>query len=245
MNRKWTATGLTLIAIAALGSGRGWHTIHVDNFNDGNSDGWEETDFTAGRGSFDASSGSYVLRTTEPIPVDDLSVGTLDADWERSEDRRRFENGTMRGTIRAETDGTTVGFLLRDSHETESDYGFYGSASFGTFYIEYFNLAENPDAPQTILAMADPEEFPFEVGVTYNLEASAVDHRLTLKAWKVGDCEPRRPILRVSDRRLGPGEGSGIAAIAFFDAAPLMAAGVTEVEVHATVDDLTFTFDDR
>jgi hypothetical protein len=181
-----------------------------------------------------------VLSTTEPIPVDDPSVGTLDADWERSEDRHKFANGTMRGTIRANTDGTTVGFLLRDSHETESDYGFFGSASFGTFYIEHFNLSANPTAPQTILAMADPEEHPFEVGVTYNLEASVVGHRLTLKAWKVGDPEPEKPILRASDRRLGPRSGSGIAAIAFFDPAPLMEAGVTAVVVSGTVDAITF-----
>lgn len=243
MVRKWTAIGLTLVAMTALGAGRGRHTILIDDFNDGVSDGWEETDFTAGRGSFDASSGSYVLKTTEPIPVDDPSVGALDADWELSEDQRRFANGTVCGTIRANTGGTTVGFLLRDSHETESDYGFFGSASFGTFYIEHFNLTANPNAPQTILAMADPQDFPFEVGETYNLEASAVGNRLTLKAWKVGHRKPNRPILCVFDRRLPPSSGSGIAAIAFFDPVPLMAAGVTEVEVNATVDDMTFTPD--
>jgi hypothetical protein len=133
MCSKRTAIGLTLLALAALGAGRGVRAILVDDFDDGDSEGWKETDFTGGRGSFDASSGSYVLATTEPIPVDDPSVGALDADWEPSEDRRMFANGTVCGTIRAETSGTTVGFLMRDSHETESSYGFYGSASFGTF----------------------------------------------------------------------------------------------------------------
>ena len=89
--------------------------------------------------------------------------------------------------------------------------------------------------------MADPEEFPFEVGVTYNLEASAVGSKLTLRAWKVGDERPATPILYVFDRRLPPSAGSGIAAIAFFDPVPLMDAGVTEVEISATVDDITFT----
>jgi hypothetical protein len=241
MHRKGTTFSLTLLAMAALGAGGGLRTILVDDFDDGVSDGWEETDFTSGRGSFDASSGSYVLSTTEAIPVDDPSVGALDADWEASEDDPGFANGTVRGTIRADTHGTTVGFLLRDSHETESDYGFYGSASFGTFYIEHFNLTANPAAPQTILAMADPEDFPFEVGETYHLEASAVGHRLTLRAWKVGDPRPARPILSVTDRRLPPGAGSGIASIVFFDPVPLMEAGVTEVEVSGTVDDITFT----
>ena len=240
MHRKWISLGLVFLSVAALGAG-GLRVILVDDFDDGVSDGWEETDFTFGRGSFDASSGAYVLETTEAIPVDDPFVAALDADWEPSEDELRFANGTVRGTIRANTDGTTVGFLLRDSHETESDYGFFGSTSFGTFYIEHFSLAANPAAPQTILAMADPREFPFEVGETYHLEASAVGHRLTLKAWKVGDRKPARPILCVTDRRLPPGSGSGIASIVFFDPVPLMEAGVTEVRVSGTVDDITFT----
>jgi hypothetical protein len=231
---------LALIAATATAAGIG-RGILVDNFNDGDSEGWIETDFTSGRGSFDASSGSYVLSTTEPIPIDDPSVGTLDADWERSEDNPRFANGTVRGIIRANTDGTTVGFLLRDSHDTESDYGFFGSTAFGTFYIERFELVAHPEAPQTILAMADPEEFPFEVGQTYVLEASVVGNKLTLKAWNICDPEPERPILKVTDKVLGPRNGSGIAAIAFFDPVPLAAAGIEEVIVDATVDNITFT----
>jgi hypothetical protein len=188
MKRILTAIGLLLVGVSVFAGGHGKHTILVDNFNDGDSEGWLETDFTAftgdPRGSFDASSGSYLLETTEPIPVDDPSVGTLDADWEPSEDNPLFGNGTMRGIIRANTDGTTIGFSLRESHETETAYGFWGSTSFGTFYIDRFDLFANPSAPQTIIAMADPDEFPFQVGETYILEASVVGHKLTLQAWK-------------------------------------------------------------
>jgi hypothetical protein len=239
MKRKLLTIGLILVCATLLAAGG--HTILIDNFNDGDSEGWEETDFTGGRGVFDASSGAYVLRTTEPIPIDDLSVGTLDADWEASEDNGRYANGTLRATIRANTYGTTVGLLMRDTHEIEADYGFYGSSGFGTFYIEYFNFSENPDAPQTIIAMADPEDFPFVVGVTYNLEAKVVGHRLSLKAWKVGDPEPAEPMLVVVDKRLGPDDATGLAAIAFFDPAPLAEQGVEAVTVNATVDDITFT----
>jgi hypothetical protein len=239
MKRHWIAIGLSLLALTALAAGGG--VIRIDNFNDGDSEGWEENDFTGGRGSFDASSGAYVLSTTEPIPIDDPSVGTLDADWERSENNRRFAHGTMRGIIRANTFGTTVGFLLRENHgESEHDYGFFGSTSFGTFYIERFDLSD-PDGPQTIIAMADPEEFPFEVGETYVLEATVVGHKLELKAWNICDREPRKPILKVHDKEFGPKDGTGLAAIAFFDPVPLLAAGVEEVQVSATVDNLTFT----
>lgn len=233
-----------LLLVAVVGTSllaAGGSTLVIDDFNDGDSEGWLENDFTGGRGMFDASSGSYVLETTEPIPIDDPSVGTLDADWEPSEGVPMLANGTMRGLIRANTYGTTIGFLFRESHETETDYGFYGSTSFGTFYIERFNLFENPDAPQTIIAMADPAKFPFEVGVTYVLEATVVGSKLELNAWKLGDPKPAAPILSVQDKEFKAPENTGLGTIAFFDPLPLSLQGVEEVVVSATVDDLTFT----
>jgi hypothetical protein len=238
MIRKLTFLGLSLIAVTAIAAGG--RAILVDDFNDGDAEGWKEADFTGGRGLFRVRRGAYHLKTTEPIPVDDPSLGTLDADWEFSEDEPLFANGTMRGLIRANTDGTTVGFSLRENHEFETAYGFWGSTSYGTFYIDRFELF-NPDGPQTILAMADPLEFPFEVGQTYVLEARVVGDKLTLKAWPVGEREPKRPILKVHDDVLGPDSGSGIAALAYFDPAPLMIDGVTEVNVHGVVDDIYFT----
>jgi hypothetical protein len=230
--------GLSLLAAAAIAGGGS--TLTIDNFNDGDSEGWLENDFTAGLGVFDPSSGEYHLYTTEPIPINDPSTGALDADWEPSEEVQLFANGTMQGTIRANTYGTTIGFLFRESHETETDYGFYGSTSFGTFYIERFDLFD-PDGPQTIIAMADPDEHPFEVGVTYVLKATVVGNTLELKAWELGDDEPAEPILIVKDKTLSAPENTGLGCIAFFDPLPLSLEGVTEVTVDATVDNLTFT----
>jgi len=239
MKRKWfVALGMSFVAAIALAAGGS--TILIDDFDDGNSDGWEERDFSeAQNGVFEVSSGAYVLRTTAPIPITDLGVGTLDADWEASEGEPRYANGTMRGIIRANTDGTTVGFSMRENHEFETAYGFWGSTSFGTFYIDRFDLFD-PDGPQTIIAMADPEEFPFEVGVTYILEASLDGHKLTLKAWPIDEEEPSQVILSLHDREFDPESGTGLAVLAFFDPLPLSMQGVTEVEVNATVDDLEF-----
>jgi hypothetical protein len=231
---------LAAVAATALAAGDPRRTILVDDFNDGDADGWVETDFT-GVGVFYVHKGKYWLETIEPIPIDDPSVGTLDSDWEYSEHRPRFANGTVRGTIRANTYGTTVGFLMRDNHETESDYGFFGSTAFGTFYIERFELQAHPDSPQTILAMADPEKFPFKEGETWNLEATVIGSTLSLKAWRVGDCKPDEPMLVVRDRVLTADSGSGIATIAFFDPLPLWFEGVEAVRVSATVDNITFT----
>src|SRR5262245_2049021 len=129
MVRKCTLIVLLLMATSVVGAGKKNAFFLIDDFNDGDSEGWLEADFTGGRGSFFVTDDAYQLQTTESIPVDDLSVGTLDADWEASEDNPLFANGTVRGVVRANTYGTTVGLLLRDSHETESDYGFYGSTS--------------------------------------------------------------------------------------------------------------------
>jgi len=241
MTRKWLiAIGMSLVAAIALAAGG--NTFLIDDFLDGDAVGWDQNDFT-GVGIYDASSGAYEIKSDEdlPIPVDDPSAGSIESHWERSLEVPRYASGTVRGTIRANTDGTTCGFLLRDNEGTESDYGFYGSTSFGTFYIERFEFAAHPEAPQTIIAIADPEEVPFDVGVTYNLEASVIGPFLTLKAWPVGDPEPAEPTLVVTDKVLKPGFGNRISVLVFFDAAPLMEAGIEEVLVSGTFDDITFT----
>ena len=241
MLRTSTAFSLALFTATVLAIAAGHNTVLIDDFNDGDSEGWEETDFTGGLGVFDASGGAYLLETTEPIPVDDPSVGALDADWEAGEDQPRFANGTVRGMVRANTYGTTVGFLMRDDHDTESSYGFYGSTSFGTFYIERFELFAHPEAPQTILAMADPDEFPFAAGEDWIIEGRVMGHNLEMRAWRVGDPRPDEPMLSLTDKVLGPEPGTTVAAIVFFDPAPLMAAGVEEVLVSGTVDNITFS----
>ena len=233
-----TALALTLVATSGL-AGAG--TFLLDNFNDGDAVGWGQNDFT-GLGIYDASSGEYSFRTDSPIAVDDPSLGTVESHWERSLGAPEFANGTMRGTVRANTYGTTAGLLLRDDDMTASDYGFYGSTSFGTFYIERYDFYAHPEAPQTIIAMADPEEFPFIAGVTYNLEGSIVGDRLKLKAWPVGAAEPDESTLSVRDKAvLKPGPSDEIGLVAFFDPAPLMGMGVGQVQVSASFDNIRFT----
>jgi hypothetical protein len=245
MRRKLAAIALTLIGVIVLSAGGPDDTILVDNFNDRNDVGWGHEDLSVGKpwgpAIFDASSGAYLLESSGCVPVSDPLVGTLDAHWLRSEGRPRFANGTLRGTFRANTQGSTVGFLLRSNDETGTDYGFYGSTGFGTFYIERFDPVANPSAPQTIIAMADPRESPFVAGQTYHVEASVVGHRLRMKAWKVGDREPRGPMLSLTDRGLGARSGSAICVIAMFDPEPLIAAHVAEVKVSGTFDNITFT----
>ena len=241
MRDRLRAIALTVFAAAtlAVASHAFQPGILIDDFNDGDAVGWDQNDFT-GLGIFDASSGAYVIRSSGPIAVDDPSVGSIESHWVRSF-TPRYSNGTLRGTVKANTVGTTAGFLVRDSEATESDYGFYGSTSFGTFYIERFEFAAHPNAPQTIIAMADPATQPFEVGKTYYIEARFVGHSISMKFWEAGTAEPASPQLQLIDKLLKPSRVSRLSVLVFFDPEPLMEAGVTAVTVNGTFDDITFS----
>jgi hypothetical protein len=208
--------------------------IFVDDFADGNDAGWTRIDFT-GIGSFDANSGAYRLRTESALPPDDPFVGTMAATWEGARDNPAFGHGIVHGTIRANTEGTTAGYLLRanTNPNEDHDYGFFGSSSFGTFYIERFDLNAGG---QTIIAMADPEEHPFVIGEDYRIEAGVWGDFIWMRAWKVGDPRPLLPMLVVRDDTFGPENGTQLNVIAFFDPA----AVTGPVQVDATFDDITF-----
>jgi hypothetical protein len=242
MIRLALASCFTLIAAIVMVAAGPHGTIPVDDFDDGDDVGWKHEDFTPAQvATFDASAGSYTLDSAVAVPIDDPFAGTVDADWEPSEGRPRYSNGTLRGTVRANTAGSTVGLLLRADDESGTDYGFYGSTGFGTFYIARYDFGTNPSAPQTIIAMADPAEFPFVAGQDYRIEATVVGSRIRMKAWKVGAPEPADPMLSLEDKGLKPSSGSTLCVIAILDPVPLAAAGVAEVRVSGTFDDITFT----
>ena len=107
MKRVSTIIGLTLTAATGLAAAG---PFLLDDFNDGDADGWDQVDFT-GIGIFDASSGEYVMRTAGPLAVTDPSAGTVESHWERSH-LPGYSNGTIGGTVRANTYGTTAGLSL-------------------------------------------------------------------------------------------------------------------------------------
>jgi hypothetical protein len=77
--------------------------------------------------------------------------------------------------------------------------------------------------------------------VDYWIEGSVVGQNLEMRAWRVGCPRPARPMLKLKDNVLPPKPGTTIATIALFDPVPLIEAGVEEVQISATVDDITFT----
>src|SRR5262245_16926357 len=128
MMRKVLTTSVALAAVIVGTAGGPGRTVFIGDFADGNNDGWSTFDATpAQKAVFDASSGAYVLDSTVAVPTNDPLVGTMVSTWERARGQPKFSNGTLRGTMRANTAGSTVGFLLRanDNPESESDYGFF------------------------------------------------------------------------------------------------------------------------
>lgn len=239
MFRKTWMGLLVLGCCATLWAAGGAQSILIDDFDDGDDEGWSHLDLTPEQSAiYDASGGAYLLESSELIPADDINAGTIVATWEPSRERHRFANGAVRGMVRANAHGTTAGFILRANDEVHTDYGFFGSTTFGTFYIERFDAQANPDAPQTIIAMSDPDEAPFAAGDDWHFEAGAVDNHLWLKVWKVGELEPDEPLLSLQDMELGPGSGQLVCAIAFFDP---VAVEDPFVEVSATFDEITFS----
>lgn len=244
MMRKFFTISLALFSVVLLTAA--WHggTILIDDFNDGDAAGWDLNDFTGVGVNYVNPAGEYVLESTVPIPVDDPSVGTVESHWEAAEGRPRFANGTLQGIIRANADGTTVGFTVRDNDDAETGYDFVGSTSLGTFYIDRYDLGADPNAPQTILAVADSARFPFVAGESWNLEARYVGHQLQMKVWRVGDCKPSSPTLSVIDEGLQPVSGTGFSMVVYFDPFALN-PDQTEVQVSGAFDNITFTPDAR
>ncbi len=237
--RTTIAALAAFVATMALATAANAPTILIDNFNDGNDDGWLREDFTLGAlwgpSIFDASTGAYHLKQSGFVPPNDPNVGTIDSTLAVSENNNFYANGYFRGTVRAAEPGTTCGLIMRADDEGGTDNGFYYSSSFGAFYIEHFDFSQ--PAPQTILAMTPPGQVPFRPGETWNIEGGAVGHRLTLKAWRVGTPEPKSPQLSVEDPGFGPtGGGTELCVIAFFDSAAVN----HPVKVSAAFDNLTF-----
>ncbi len=91
MFHKLSFLGLVLVAwgalVAAGNDNRGRPHL-IDNFNDGDDDGWSHMDLTAGEpwgpATIDVVRREYLLDVPDPVPADDINVGTVIATWEGS-----------------------------------------------------------------------------------------------------------------------------------------------------------------
>ena len=120
--------GLSFLLVTALAAQASAQTILIDDFNDGNDDGWSHIDSTGGRsygpGTFDASSGAYHLEGAGLINDGVPGGGFLASIWDQSSDPI-YSDGFLRATIRAETEGSTAALVLRNSGSLQTGFNSY------------------------------------------------------------------------------------------------------------------------
>jgi hypothetical protein len=81
---------VSVLLVAALATHAAAQPILIDDFNDGNDDGWTHIDSNDGEswgpGSFDASSGAYRLSTPGVVPTSASCRGCMLSLWDQSSD---------------------------------------------------------------------------------------------------------------------------------------------------------------
>ncbi len=223
---------LGILLVAALTTQAPAETVLIDDFNDGNDDGWSHLDLlpaTYGPGIFDASSFEYRLSSTgaNPNPSD---PGVIGAAWNASADPF-YSNGLLRSKIRINEIGAGGGLVMRFT-------GLDSLYSFGAYYIDgegrnglYFDKTDpgNTTSGSTVINRGN-----FDLNQDWMLEAGAVGDRLTLKYWLVGEAEPTLPQWEWID----PNPlGAGMLGLR----AGNDASAPNPVRLGATFDDIFFT----
>ena len=140
------AMGFGILVAAALAMPASAETILIDDFNDGNDDGWDHLDFIAdqpfGPARYDASSGEYRMASaglvTDLEGVRNSTIATL---WAASSDPL-YSNGLLRTRFRITRDATSFALGMRINANRNGEFTFYsfGAASFDTGF-------PNPSGP--------------------------------------------------------------------------------------------------
>lgn len=212
--------------------------ILIDDFNDGNDEGWTHLDGNRdepwGPSSFDASSGSYHLTTPGDVPVG--LVGPAVSLWDKSSDPM-FSNGFVRAKVRTGKEGSLASVFLRvsgdfatgiDGYLFHAAAGDWSNNKTSSFYINRI------EGTQNTLGWGIPGNLEFGVGEDWWIEAGAVDNLISMKVWRDGEPKPIKPQLVVEDSVVKTGmigvESNIFANPAFPEPTPL----------DASFDDLYF-----
>ena len=162
----------------------------IDDFNDGNDEGWTHLDPTVGEsygpGTFDASSFAYHLMGAGPVPTGE--IGNLAAFWDESVGSQ-YQNGYLRGTISVTTGN--VAYLVLRGNAANGDFYLFGIDPSGESPVFFFNRIEGGEV--TRLNGFDISGELVDSGEEWIVQAGAIGNQLSMKAWKPGQPEPAAP----------------------------------------------------
>ncbi|MEP0846956.1 MAG: hypothetical protein HRF50_09070 [Phycisphaerae bacterium] len=190
--------GLGILAgVLALPAFAGTGTL-IDDFDDGDLEGWVFEDRTTGQEGA-ASVLNGMVQMTTPAPVD----GALFLAFADSFLTPTYDDGTVTCTLRCDAIGTTAGFFLRSDGVNSSYLAFLATDEKGDGGLIYNRFEDG--------VLTGLEEMPnaFAVGQAWRLSAAAVGATIELKAWPDGESEPPDAQLVITDTTFSTG-GFGI-----------------------------------
>ncbi len=197
--RQVTALVL-MLGLTSLAHGQ---VIPIDDFNDGNADGWTPIDTTIGEdfgpGTYDASSGEYLLQGGGPVPTDVPTDGVLFSQWDMSSDPQ-FLNGYVRFKTRVNEKNTSSFVVMRADVPTFSGHIFGVNTELDNFRFLIQTLVNG----ESTLAILETGPI-YEPNQDWMFEAGAIGDQLSLKWWQPGEKEPVSPQIVATEGSLSSG----------------------------------------
>lgn len=194
----------------------------LDDFSDGDDDGWGRFTLPPDLpgASWDASTGVYRLSVENGAPAGGSVASFLDITNDPS-----FSSGYWWATVVRETENSTSHLFMRGELATVNAYAF-------GWYPDTGLLIQRIDGGSSTVLASD-DSFVQDVGTEYILEAGAFAaesgaNDLELRMWPLGDDRPALPQLEATDSMYSSG-ANGIVAQAFSDG-----------DLSATFDDVSF-----
>lgn len=212
-------------------------TILIDDFSDGNSDGWTSLDtaFAQPWGPAIAEvngKNEYLLASRRLVPAG--FFGLVGSTWDQGLSDPLYSNGVYRARVRVEGDNTRAGISMRAT----------GTLATG---LNAYNFAIQPSRLSGFIRIARLENTVHVDDVALNLsipmhedlylEAAAIGDQLSFKVWPVAEAEPELPQLTWTDSTYEV----GTVAVYAFRETRQGGGFVFGGDVSATFDDLTFT----